>query len=285
MNTLEVGTIVNLVVSRETELGYMLMNAKREEVFLHRAETEKGLEENERVKVFLYHDHEGRLAATTTMPFIDMNSIAWLEIVGVQPKLGVFMDIGIKKDILLSKDDLPNERSIWPQEGDKLYCGLRTDKKGRLFADRASNEEIETLSEPAPETLRNQYITGHVYRFNEQGAMIFTDDRHIAFLHRDEGGQRLRLGQRLQVRVTFVREDGRVNASLKAPKEIAYEEDSQQILSYLEQNDGFMRFNDKSNPDDIKRAFGLSKAAFKRAMGKLMKEKKIEQSPEGTKLK
>lgn len=81
MNTLEVGNIVNLIVARKTELGYMLTNAKREEVFLHHSETNKELEENEKVQVFLYHDHEGRLAATTTMPFIDMNSIAWLEVV------------------------------------------------------------------------------------------------------------------------------------------------------------------------------------------------------------
>lgn len=285
MNALEVGNIVNLSVARKTDLGYVLMNAQREEVFLHKTETEEDLVENSKVKVFLYHDHEGRLAATTTMPFIDMNSIAWLEVAGVQTRLGVFLNIGIKKDILLSKDDLPDDRSIWPQIGDKLYCGLRTDKKGRLFADRASNEETETIAKPAPETLRNQYIVGHVYRFNEQGAMLFTDDHYIAFLHRDEADRSLRLGQRLQIRVTFVREDGRLNVSLKAPKEIAYEEDSQLILSYLEKNDGFMPFNDKSNPNEIKREFGLSKAAFKRAMGKLMKEKKVEQSKEGSKLK
>jgi predicted RNA-binding protein (virulence factor B family) len=252
MNTLEVGNIINLTVARKTDLGFVLMNAQREEVFLHKSETENDMEENSKVKVFLYHDHEGRLAATTTMPYIDMNSIAWLEVVGVQPKLGVFLNIGIKKDILLSKDDLPEDRSIWPKEGDKLYCGLRTDKKGRLFADRASNDEIETLAKKAPETVRNQYLVGHVYRFNEQGAMIFTDDQYIAFLHRDEADRHLRFGQRLQFRVTFVREDGRLNVSLKAPKEIAYEEDSQQILTYLEEKGGFMSFNDKSNPNVIK---------------------------------
>ncbi|WP_260412207.1 S1 RNA-binding domain-containing protein [Alkalihalobacillus sp. TS-13] len=284
MNSLEAGNIVNLIVDRKTELGFVLTNAKREEVFLHRSETENDLENDERVKVFLYHDHKGRLAATTTMPFIDMNSIAWLEVVGVKHSLGIFMNIGIKKDVLLSKDDLPTERSLWPQEGDKLYCGLRTDKKGRLFADLATNEEIETRSQTAPDTLRNQYLTGHVYRFNEQGAMIFTDDRYIAFLHQDEADTKLRLGQRLQVRVTFVREDGRLNGSLKAPKEIAYEEDSQRLIDYLEENGGFMPFHDKSAPEDIKQAFGLSKAAFKRAMGKLLKDGKVKQSTEGTEL-
>ncbi len=284
MNSLEAGNIVHLIVDRKTELGYMLTNSKREEVFLHRSETENDLENDERVKVFLYHDHKGRLAATTAMPFIDMNSIAWLEVVGVKYHLGAFMNIGIKKDVLLSKDDLPAERSLWPKEGDKLYCGLRTDKKGRLFADLATNEEIETLSQAAPDNLRNQYLTGHVYRFNEQGAMIFTDDRYIAFLHEEEAETNLRLGQRLQVRVTFVREDGRMNVSLKAPKEIAYEEDSQRLIDCLEQNDGFLPYHDKSAPEEIKEEFGLSKAAFKRAIGKLMKEGKVKQSSEGTEL-
>ncbi|WLD91525.1 S1 RNA-binding domain-containing protein [Alkalihalobacillus sp. AL-G] len=285
MNSLNPGTTVNLIVERKTELGYILMNSNREEVFLHKSEAPDDIQENQKLNVFLYQDHQGRLAATATMPFIDMNSVAWLEVVGVQRKLGVFVNIGIKKDVLLSKDDLPYDWDNWPKEGDKLYCGLKLDKRGRLFADLATYEEFETLSETAPDTIRNQYLEGYVYRFNEVGAFILTDDRYIAFLHEDEADKKVRLGQRVQVRVTFIREDGRINVSFKAPKEIAYEEDAQKLLDYLSEHDGFMPFHDKSSPEEIKQQFQLSKAAFKRALGKLMKDKKVEQTADGTKLK
>ncbi|WP_257350436.1 CvfB family protein [Pseudalkalibacillus decolorationis] len=284
LNAMKPGTTLHLTVARTTEIGYILMNSNRDEVFLHQLEASEGLEENQKVNVFLYQDHQGRLAATMTMPFIDLNSVAWLEVVGVKHNLGVFLNIGIKKDLLLSKDDLETDRNLWPQEGDKLYCGMKIDKRGRLFADLATSEEIETLSEPAPDTIRNQYLEGYVYRHGELGVLIFTDEQYIAFLHEDETDRIVRLGERVKVRVTFIREDGRINVSLKAPKEIAYGEDAETILAYLSENDGFMPYHDKSSPDEIKEQFHLSKAAFKRAIGKLLKEKKVEQSPEGTRL-
>lgn len=242
---------------------------------MHKAEAKSKHEEGSLVEVFLYQDHEGRLAATETIPKVQLDSLAWLEVAGVNRKLGVFLHIGIKKDVLLSKDDLPESWDEWPHLGDRLYSGLKLDKKGRLFADLATEEEMVEQAEAATEEAFNQQTSGYVYKINEAGVLLFTDSQHIGFIHNDELKVKPRLGQKLGARVAFVREDGRINLSMRARKEIAYSEDSERIYQYLRENKGQMPLTDKSSPEEIKETFQMSKAAFKRALGKLMKEEKI----------
>ncbi|WP_270181983.1 CvfB family protein [Alkalihalobacillus sp. CinArs1] len=270
------GEITKLKVARKQEYGYFLTNGN-EDVLLHKNEAVEQHDEGNEVEVFLYHDHEGRLSATETMPVVTLDSFSILKVVGVQPRLGVFVDIGIQKDMLLSKDDLPTERTRWPDVGDELYCGLKLDKKNRLFADLSNFEEIKELSTEASEDLKNKETEGVVYRFSDEGASVFTDDGYLAFLHNDEMKQNVRLGERVQVRVTFVREDGRINVSTRPLVKEARLEDADKLYQYMVDRGGKMPFTDKSDPEAIKREFNISKAAFKRAMGKLLKEKKVEQ--------
>ncbi|MDR7072311.1 CvfB family protein [Fictibacillus barbaricus] len=269
------GLVYSLKVKRDSDLGFVLDLDNGEEVLLHKSEAKGKHEEGAIVEVFLYQDHQGRLAATETMPKVQLDSLAWLDVSGVNHKLGVFLYVGIKKDVLLSKDDLPESWEEWPKLGDKLYSGLKLDKKGRLFADLGTEEEMVEQAEAATEEMFNQHVSGHVYKMNESGVLIFTDSQHIGFIHNDELKVKPRLGQKLEARVSFVREDGRMNLSMRPRKEQAYNEDSERIYQYLRENKGQMPLTDKSSPEEIKAVFQMSKAAFKRALGKLLKEEKI----------
>ncbi|MFC0237441.1 CvfB family protein [Fictibacillus phosphorivorans] len=277
MDTKKPGLVYTLKVVRISDLGYVLDLEDGKEVLLHRSEAKSKHEEENMVEVFLYQDHEGRLAATETIPKVRLDSLAWLEVAGVNRKLGVFLHIGIKKDILLSKDDLPESWDEWPHLGDRVYSGMKLDKKGRIFADLATEEEMVEQAEAATEEMFNQQTSGYVYKINEAGVLLFTESHHIGFIHNDELKVKPRLGQKLGARVAFVREDGRMNLSMRARKEIAYSEDSERIYQYLRENKGQMPLTDKSSPEEIKETFQMSKAAFKRALGKLMKEEKIVQ--------
>jgi predicted RNA-binding protein (virulence factor B family) len=123
MKRLIPGEIMTLTVKQEMPFGYFLTNGM-EEVMLHKSEAEKTLAIDDEVTVFLYHGHDGRLCATMKMPKITNNRYDWVEVVDVVPKLGVFVDIGISKDMLVSIDDLPPLCSLWPKRGDQLYCSM-----------------------------------------------------------------------------------------------------------------------------------------------------------------
>lgn len=126
----QAGDIVRLNVLRVSDFGYFIGQADNDmNILLHRREANRELEIGEDVEVFLYHDHQNRLAATMTMPMLQFEQIAWLEIVSVEPGHGVFLYNGISRDLFLSMDELPTNRKLWPQPGDKLPVSLTRDKK------------------------------------------------------------------------------------------------------------------------------------------------------------
>jgi predicted RNA-binding protein (virulence factor B family) len=273
---LQAGMIITMTVARETDAGYFLKD-KEDEVFLHRNEAKGRLNVGEKVEVFLYHDHENRLAATMEMPIVRLGEYGWLEVVEVSPRMGVFLHNGIQKDLLLFVDDLPKRHEEWPRIGDRLLVTLKRDKHGRLLAKPVTEEEIHVFAVPAGSEMFNKWVEGTVYNVIQAGAFLFTEDEHVLFIHRDEMTEPLRLGQTVRCRVSYVREDGRLNGSMRARKEVQYEEDADKLLRYLIDRGGAMPYTDDTPADIIREKFGMSKAAFKRALGKLMKERKIEQ--------
>lgn len=283
MKPLQAATVVDLEVVREAPFGYFLSDGTQE-LLLHETETTGTLNEGQTVKVFLYRDKTGRLAATMTIPVVVIGSYAWLSVVEVKKNLGVFLDIGIKKDILLSKDDLPARFSQWPVVGDKLYCTLTTDKKNRLLAQPAEEDKIAEISHPASESLFNKQITGTVYRLIDTGASFISDEGIRGFIHESEQKEEQRLGGRITGRVIHVKEDGTVNGSLLPRKHERIDEDAEMLFTYLLNRGGSMPYTDKTHPDDIKKLFDMSKGSFKRALGKLMKEKKVYQKDGWTRI-
>ncbi|USG64858.1 S1-like domain-containing RNA-binding protein [Brevibacillus ruminantium] len=280
---LQAGMQLTMTVEREIEPGYFL-RAGEDEVFLHRREAEGRLKSGDRVEVFLYHDHENRLAATMDQPYVGVDEYGWLEVVDRLPQMGVFLDNGIEKDLLLFIDDLPKLKEEWPQPGDRLLVTLKRDKLGRLLAKPVTEEEISKISVPAESSLHNQWVEGTVYKVIKDGAFLFTDEEHVMFIHREEMTEPLRLGQSLRSRVSFVREDGRINGSMRGRKEERYGEDADKLLDYLAGRGGSMPYTDDTPADVVREKFGMSKSAFKRALGKLMKERKVEQAEGWTRL-
>lgn len=279
MNNLLVGTITSASVIREIETGYVL-DIDDNDILLHyndMNENEK-YETEDDIEVFLYNDKNEQIVATTIIPTIDRVNFGWAEVINVIPKLGVFVDIGTTKEILVSVDDLPIYTEVWPIENDFLYVSLSEDRRGRLLAIPAKEFDIEPFFEPAEDIDLNSPIVGTIYYTNREGAAFLTNENIRGFIHHTERFEEPRLGESIKGRVIEVKEDGTVNASLLPLKEERIDSDSEIILAYLNNNNGTMPYNDKSNPDDIRDTFDMSKSAFKRALGKLMRERLVNQS-------
>ncbi|MDQ0217820.1 hypothetical protein ELQ35_13645 [Peribacillus cavernae] len=277
MTKIQAGTVVELEVEREADFGFFLTDGS-EDVLLHNNELEEEIEIGNTVHVFLYHDKQGRISATMTIPDIQAGIYGWAEVVNVKSDLGVFANIGISKDILVSVDDLPSLKHLWPAVGDKLYISLKTDRYGRLFGKLATEDIIQEIAVQAPEKARrNKSVEGHVYRLLKVGSFMMSTEGYRCFIHETQRKEEPRLGEYVEGRVIDIKEDGSLNVSLLPFKQEKMADDSQVIYNYLVNRGGVMPYSDKSTPEDIQFHFGLSKGAFKRALGKLMKEEKVYQ--------
>lgn len=273
---LQAGTVATLDVIREAPFGYFLTDGT-DEVLLHHQDMTDDFDAEKPQTVFLFQDHQGRLTATMTIPEIQIGKYGWAEVVEVKEKLGVFVTIGISKDVLVSLDDLPAIHSLWPINGDRLYITLKIGKNGRLFGKLATENVMKEISTSATRTMFNQNIQGHAYRLLKVGTFIITDEGYIGFIHESQRRQEPRLGQKVEGRVIDVKENGIVYVSLLGRAHEEIDRDAEAILAYMDSRGGKMPFWDKSTPEDIKERFDISKAAFKRALGKLIKEDVIYQ--------
>ncbi|MBM6617106.1 CvfB family protein [Bacillus suaedaesalsae] len=273
---IEAGKVQTLQVYRQVDFGYYVSD-EVEEVLLPKKEIIGEIQLDQEVEVFIYHDHEGRWISTMKTPTITVDTYDWVDVVGVNPGLGVFINIGISKDILISSDDLPLFEEVWPQVGDKLYCSLKCDKNGRLLGKLAPDPVMKEMATPATRSAYNINVKGRIYRTVKVGSYIFTEEGFIGFIHESQRRQEPRLGEEIEARVIDVKEDGTVNASLLPRGHEGMDIDSKVIYEYMESRGGAMPFWDKSAPEDIQEQFEMSKAGFKRALGKLMKEGKVYQ--------
>jgi predicted RNA-binding protein (virulence factor B family) len=273
------GTITTLKVSHESPFGYFLECGEQEEdILLHHKEmTRDKLTEDEEVEVFLFQDRQGRLTATMTIPSITIHTFGWARVEEVKREMGAYVNIGIDKAMLLSKDDLPPLEEVWPQVDDLIYCTLEIGKNGRLFVRLAKEADFQDIAKRADQSVFNKNVTGRIYRTLYTGSFIFTVDGYLGFIHESERKEEPRIGQSVTGRVIDVKEDGTINVSLLPRKQEAMGDDAEKIYAYMESRNGAMPYWDKSEPDDIEARFRMSKGAFKRALGKLMKEGKIYQ--------
>ena len=278
------GKFHEMKVERQTPLGYTL-SLDGEEYFLHQAEVTKELEIGQDVEVFLYYDAKKRLTATMQEPKITTEQFGWVEVVSVRNELGIFVDIGINKQILIAPSDLPIYEHLWPQVGDYVYCYLKESLSNYLFAIIARPSEFEGIKEEAPQSLHGKQVQARVIRTGKVGTNVITEEGYMGFIHESERREEPRLGEMIEGRVVRVKENGELNISLIPQKEFAIVEDADVILDYLMSRRGAMPFYDKSEPDDIRRVFKMSKASFKRALGTLMKQGKVYQEEGWTYLK
>ncbi|WP_342565032.1 S1-like domain-containing RNA-binding protein [Paenibacillus sp. FSL R7-0345] len=283
------GTIVTLEVLREVSpYGYFL-GAGDQDVMLHYTELVGSKPKiGSKVEVFIFFDTEDRLAATMKKPFLTLGELALLEVADIHPRLGCFLEMGLGRQLLLPIGELPELIELRPQIGDKVFVLMEHDKQGRLRAKLAGEQELAPLAFSAPESWRGQNVTARVYRPLQMGTFVVIDGGVLGFgvigmIHSSERSRLLRLGEQVEARVSHIREDGRVNLAMTQRKEIGRDVDSAALLEFLHSRPGgAMPYSDATPPEIIKQRFGISKSAFKRAMGKLMKEGLITQKENWT---
>lgn len=276
MTQLPVGSIQAMRVTERTDDSFILRKGTIK-ASLPFDSIESEIEIDSIIDVFLYTDKSKQVLATAKIPKVSIDMYDWAEVVDVIPHLGAFISIGIDEDILIFSEDLPLFKSVWPKPGDKLYVTLKVDNNNRLLAVPATEKIVADLFRFAENVELNEKVSGRAIRVDREGTVIITDDHYRGFIHHTERNIEPRLGEHVTGRVIEVKEDGTLNVSLLPLKHERMSDDAIKIVTFLEEAAGEMAFTDRSDPEEIRATFQMSKSAFKRALGRLMKEKKIEQ--------
>ena len=254
-------TVAALKVVRQNEMGAFLdagTGNTSDDILLHKAQQTAEVSIGEVVKVFLYLDPKGRLTASMRVPKM--------------PNDGAFADAGAERGIFMPFAEMHGR----PKVGEIVWAKLYRDKSGRLAVSMKVSDEIRRASKPAENIKRGDKVKGAIFNITEAGAFVFSAEKYIVFIPQKDIPRVLRVGEVVEARVTFIREDGRLNASLRDIKEKALDNDAEKIFAFMQKNGGAMNFHDKTSPDKIFAAFKISKAAFKRAIGHLLKARRIE---------
>ncbi len=276
---IELGRVEELIVVREKNFGIYLGQKKDDTaaVLLPKKQVPEGTKVGDKLKVFIYKDSEDRLIATTSMPKLELGETAVLKVKDVS-KIGAFLDMGLEKDLLL-----PFKEQIYPvQAGEDCLVALYIDKSGRL----AATMKVYPYLHSDAHCKKDDWTEGRVYEINENlGIFVAVKDRYFGLIPKREIFGQCRLGEILKVRVMKVRDDGKLDLSLR---ELAYRQmnaDAEAVIARLKEKKGILPFNDRADPQIIKQEFGLSKNAFKRAIGQLLKEGKVEIDDKSIRLK
>lgn len=279
------GNIAQLTVKGK-EGSRWILDGGDQEVMVNASEFEVELEEGDTVEVFLYMNRRGELTATANIPNMTCDSFGWARVIRIDEKEGAYVDIGSSFEVLVNKADLPRVKALWPKTDDELFMTLRLDLGGNIFGRLGTEERVQELILEAPATVFNQNLRARAYRLLPVGSFFLSiPENYRIFVHNTERTHEPRLGQEVEIRIIDIREDGTLNGSLLPRKEERLGDDAETVYRYLTDVGGKMPFSDKSTPDEINEMFGMSKAAFKRALGKLMKEGKVTQSEGWTTLK
>lgn len=268
---IRLGETQKLTVVKKVEFGVYLAESSSDEtrVLLPGKQVPQGTEIGEEISVFVYKDSKDRLISTTQEPKLKLGEFAPLTVVSVQ-KIGAFLDWGLEKDLFL-----PYKEQIGKvQEQDQVLVRLYIDKSRRLCA--SMRELYELLLTDSPYQA-GDVVQGRVYEFsNNFGTFVAVDDRYSALIPRYEDCSFLRAGDCMEARVTGVKPDGKLDLTLRDKAYIQMDQDAQRVLEVIEEYAGVLPFNDKASPEVILREMKMSKNAFKRAVGRLYKERKIE---------
>ncbi len=266
---IELGRWQKLTVVRRKDFGvYLNSEDKAEEaVLLPIKQVPEHTEIGDSIDVFIYKDSEDRKIATVHMPYITMDEIAPLKVLAVTD-IGAFMDWGLEKDIFLPF----KEQTTRVSEGKEYLVRMYLDKSERLCVSMRLYEYLSQDSGYRP----GDEVEGIVYDFsNEWGAFVAVENQFSALIPRQELYENLLPGDKVKARVSRVLADGKLSLSLRKPVYLQMDEDSEKIMELLEANDGLLPFSEKASPEVIKQMLGMSKAAFKRAVGRLYKEHRI----------
>lgn len=268
-----------LQIVKEVDFGVYLAQSEdeaEEKVLLPAKQVPSEAEMGDILEVFLYRDSKDRLIATRTEPLMTLHQVARCR-VAATGRVGAFLDWGLEKDLLL-----PFKEQTYPvKEGDEVLAALYIDKSNRL----CGTMKIYPYLRMDSEYRQNDQVNGTVYEISEGfGAFVAVDDRFSALIPRKELFEKLRVGQRVEARVSGVKPDGKLDLSLRKMAFQQMDEDAEKIRRILMQNGGRLPFNDKASPELIREKMNMSKNEFKRAIGRLYKEKAIAILPDSIEL-
>lgn len=250
---------------REKMSGWQ--SGQAEKVLLPAKQVPREARLGDEIEVFIYRDSKDRLIATTSRPLITLGGVARLRVVQTG-QIGAFLDWGLEKDLLLPF----KEQKKKVKEGESCLVALYIDKSGRLCA---TMNVYRYLRQDSPYK-RDDRVTGTVYEISDNfGAFVAVDDIYSGLIARKELYGDVQVGGTVTARVTEVKEDGKLNLSIREKAYLQIEKDAEKVLQAIDSYDGALPFTDKASPETIKREMQMSKNEFKRAVGYLLKEKKI----------
>lgn len=267
---IELGRVQTLTVQRVKEFGVYVGEGMDGEasVLLPKKQVPEGTKPGDEISVFIYKDSEDRLIATTGLPKLQVGETAALTVREVG-KIGAFLDMGLEKDLLLPF----KEQSHKVRQGEKVLVTLYVDKSRRL----AATMKVYTHMSNESPYKKDDQVSGTIYEINEElGAFVAVDNKYYGLIPKKELYGNYREGDEVTARVTKVRDDGKLDLSPRQKAYIQMDEDSTLVMEIItEQFDGVLPFTDKADPELIKREFKMSKNAFKRAVGHLLKAGQI----------
>lgn len=260
-----------LVVTKKVDFGIYLAEEGTdgsERVLLPKKQVPKDIKIGDKLEVFLYKDSDDRLISTTTQPKLMLHQVGRLSVTDVG-KIGAFMDWGLEKDVLLPF----HEQTRRVRKGEEVLCALYIDKSSRLCV---TMNVYEYLSTDSPYK-KDDRVTGVVYEMSDNfGAFVAIDDKYSALIPKKELYGDIQIGDIVGARVISVRDDGKLTLSIREKTLEQMDIDAKRILEEIDAYNGVLPFTDKASPDIIRDKISMSKNEFKRAVGRLLKEGKIE---------
>lgn len=268
---IELGKIQKLIVVKKVDFGVYLAgsrNRNEDRVLLPKKQVPKDIKTGDEIEVFVYKDSKDRLISTVNMPSLAVGEYALLKVKEIT-KIGAFLDWGLEKDLLLPYKEMIGR----VEEGDELLIRLYVDKSNRLCGSMKGIYHLLRTDSPYEE---GDEVEGRVYEFgHEFGTYVAIDDTYSAMIPKFEDTSHIRVGDVIKARVTKVKPDGKLDISIRDKSYIQMDEDAEMILDLIDSYAGVLPFTEKASPEVIKRETGLSKNAFKRAIGRLYKERQI----------
>ncbi len=271
---IKLGEKQTLKVIKKVDFGVYLAEGQdaEERVLLPAKQVPEGTDIGTEIEVFIYRDSDDRLIATTREPKIMLGDVRLLKVKDVG-RIGAFMDWGLEKDVLLPFKE--QTRKVKP--GEDILCALYIDKSSRLCV---TMNVYQYLLNNSPYK-KDDKVKGTVYEISGNfGAFVAVDDIYSALIPKKELYGDVKIGDSVSARVVSVKEDGRLNLSLREKAYLQMDTDAEKVLEMLNANGGKLPFTDKASPDLIRDKTGMSKNEFKRAVGRLLKEGRIEIKPD-----
>lgn len=274
---MNIGKMNRCEVSRQIAYGLILLTDKNEEVLLPNKYCKPGMREGSKVDVFIYLDSEDRPIATTLTPLAMVDEFAALQVREVN-NTGAFLDWGLEKDLMLPF------REQTQQLRTGSWCVVRIyldNASGRLVA----TQKLKPWIDPDTSYLRpGDECEVKFFEAHEHGFLGIIDGKYSGLLFTEDCPRGLGVGTVGRAWVKTISPEGKVRLSMTAIGYKAVMEEAQVVLDRLQDAGGFLPYNDASDPDDIRREFGLSKKAFKKILGGLYKAGQVEITPDGIRL-